>query len=110
MFDGVSRLKGDLWHGWAVGLFTDLLNPKAGVFYLATIPQFMANDVPPLVRGILLALVHGACNVAWFGGLTLGASWAGPRIAGARLTRWIGRVTGGLLIGFGAKLALGARH
>lgn len=99
-----------LWHGWLVGLLTDLLNPKAGVFYLATIPQFMADGVPPLVMGILLALVHGACNAVWFGTLALGAAWVGPRVAGARLTRWIDRVTGGLFIGFGAKLALDARH
>ncbi|WP_167150407.1 LysE family translocator [Actinomyces sp. ZJ308] len=108
--DGGSAPKGGLWHGWSVGLLTDLLNPKAGVFYLATIPQFMADGVPPLVMGILLALVHGACNAVWFGALALGASWVGPRVAGARLTRWIDRVTGGLFIGFGAKLALDVRH
>ena len=101
---------GGLWHGWSIGLLTNLLNPKAGVFYLATIPQFMADGVPPLVMGILLSLIHAVCTAVWLGALALGAAWGGPRVAGARLTRWIDRVTGGLLIGFGVKLALDARH
>lgn len=50
-----------LWQGWGMGVITDLLNPKAGVFYLATIPQFMAAGVPPLLMGVLLAAVRGLC-------------------------------------------------
>ncbi|TFH51862.1 LysE family translocator [Actinomyces viscosus] len=108
--DDDSVPTGGLWHGWSIGLLTNLLNPKAGVFYLATIPQFMADGVPPLVMGILLSFIHAACTAVWLGALALGAAWVGPRVAGARLTRWIDRVTGGLLIGFGVKLALDARH
>ena len=33
----------------------------AVLFYLATIPQFMAAGVPPLLMGVLLAAVHGLC-------------------------------------------------
>ena len=41
---------------FAMGLVTNLLNPKVGVFYLATIPQFMVTGVPPVVMAVLLAL------------------------------------------------------
>ncbi|WP_136193306.1 LysE family translocator [Actinomyces procaprae] len=101
-----------LWRGWLTGLATDLLNPKAGVFYLATIPQFMAVGVPPLLMGVLLAAVHGLCCVVWMGALAVGAAWIAPRLesgAGAALERWTDRVTGGVLLGFGTKLALDAR-
>ena len=101
-----------LWRGWLTGLATDLLNPKAGVFYLATIPQFMAVGVPPLPMGVLLATVHGLCCMVWMGALAVGASWIAPRLesgAGAALERWTDRVTGGVLLGFGAKLAFDAR-
>lgn len=101
-----------LWRGWATGLVTDLLNPKAGVFYLATIPQFMASGVPPLAMGVLLAAVHGLCCLIWLGALALGASWLAPRLGPARggaLGRWTDRVTGAVLVGFGARLALDAR-
>ena len=95
-----------------MGLITDLLNPKAGVFYLATIPQFMAAGVPPLLMGVLLAAVHGLCCLIWLGALVLGASWLAPRMgaaSGGVLVRWTDRVTGMVLIGFGTRLALGAR-
>ena len=44
------------WRGWWTGALTNLLNPKVGVFYLATIPQFMVTGVPPVVMAVLLAL------------------------------------------------------
>ena len=107
-----GRPGASLWRGWGVGLITDLLNPKAGVFYLATIPQFMAAGVPPLLMGVLLAAVHGLCCLIWLGALVLGASWLAPRMGAASgdvLERWTDRVTGMVLIGFGTRLALGTR-
>ena len=107
-----GRPSAPLWQGWGIGLITDLLNPKAGVFYLATIPQFMAAGVPPLLMGVLLAAVHGLCCLIWLGALVLGASWLAPRMGAASgdvLERWTDRVTGTVLIGFGTRLALGAR-
>ncbi|MGX1599062.1 LysE family translocator [Dietzia maris] len=29
------------WRGWMIGAATNLLNPKVGIFYIATIPQFL---------------------------------------------------------------------
>ena len=107
-----GRPGASLWRGGGGGLITDLLNPKAGVFYLATIPQFMAAGVPPLLMGVLLAAVHGLCCLIWLGALVLGASWLAPRMGAASgdvLERWTDRVTGTVLIGFGTRLALGAR-
>lgn len=107
-----GRPSAPLWQGWGIGLITDLLNPKAGVFYLATIPQFMAAGVPPLLMGVLLAAVHGLCCLIWLGALVLGASWLAPRMgaaSGGVLVCWTDRVTGMVLIGFGTRLALGAR-
>lgn len=101
-----------LWRGWLTGLTTNLLNPKAGVFYLATIPQFMAAGVPPLAMGVLLALVHVACCTLWLGSLALGASWLAPRLgpgSGGALERWTDRVTGTVLVAFGARLLASAR-
>ena len=107
-----GRPGASLWRGGGVGLITDLLNPKAGVFYLVTIPQFMAAGVPPLLMGVLLAAVHGLCCLIWLGALVLGASWLATRMGAASgdvLERWTDRVTGTVLIGFGTRLALGAR-
>jgi threonine/homoserine/homoserine lactone efflux protein len=102
-------VRGGAWRGWATGLITNLLNPKVGVFYLATIPQFMASGVPPLVMGLLLASVHVLCGMLWCSGLVLGGAALGARLRSTTFVRWLDRVTGGVLVAFGAKLAWDAR-
>ncbi|AMD87840.1 hypothetical protein AXF14_09930 [Actinomyces radicidentis] len=97
------------WRGWWTGALTNLLNPKVCVFFLATIPQFMVTGVPPLAMGVLLALVHAALCTAWLGLIALGAGWAGPRPGSSAVVRWTDRVTGGVLLAFGGRLALQAR-
>lgn len=62
--------------------------------------------------GVLFAVVHGLCCLICLGALVPGASWLAPRIgaaSGGVLVRWTDRVTGTVLIGFGTRLALGAR-
>lgn len=60
------------WQGWMVGAGTNLLNPKVGVFYIATIPQFLPGGTSPLLMGALLAGVHGALTLTWFAVVILG--------------------------------------
>jgi Putative threonine efflux protein len=105
----VPRLEPGLWRGWLTGAVTNLLNPKVGVFYLATIPQFVPAGVSPLLMGVLLAGVHVVLGMTWFAGIILGGGALGSRLGRPGFVRWIDRVTGGVLIGFGVKLALDAR-
>lgn len=95
--------------GFATGLVTNLLNPKVGVFYLATIPQFTAAGVPPLLMGLLLAGVHCLIGSVWLGALVLGSSALGAHLTTTAFARWVDRVTGGVLVLFGVRVALGAR-
>jgi threonine/homoserine/homoserine lactone efflux protein len=97
------------WAAVRLGLVTNLLNPKVGVFYVALLPQFVPPGSDPLSTGLLLAAVHGLLSMAWF---TLLAVLAGT------LQRWLRRpaavrtidgVTGVALLGFGARLALAGR-
>lgn len=94
------------WTGFRRGLLTNLLNPKIGVFYVAMLPQFLPDGVPAGLAGGALALVHVIEGMAWFTLLILAAhafrAWLGRR----SVQRWIDRITGGVLIGFGVKLAL----
>lgn len=87
------------------GLLTNVLNPKIGVFYMAVLPQFLPADSSPLIGGVVLALVHVVLSVLWFSLLILGMSFLRPWLAGRSARAWIDRVTGGVLIGFGLKLA-----
>jgi threonine/homoserine/homoserine lactone efflux protein len=102
-------VRGGAFRAWATGTTTNLLNPKVGVFYIATIPQFVPHGVSPLAMGVLLASVHCVLGMIWFSGIIFGASAVAPRLRSTRFLRWIDRVTGGVLIVFGAKLAISAR-
>lgn len=100
----------ELLHGWLTGTGTNLLNPKVGVFYIATIPQFIPQGSSPLMMGVLLAGVHCVLTMLWFAGLIFGAGYASRWLSGPRSVRVIDRVTGTVLVGFGLKLALEPRH
>ncbi|MGX1856420.1 LysE family translocator [Dietzia sp. NPDC055340] len=96
--------EGSPWRGYLVGTGTNLLNPKVGVFYIATIPQFLPDGVAPLPMGAALAGVHGLLTLAWFALLITAGSFARRRLMNPRTLTMIDRGTGLVLIGFGAKL------
>ena len=91
------------------GLYTNLLNPKVGAFYLAVIPQFVPPGVNPLLMGLALAMVHNLLGAVWFGALIASAHAARRWVSRETVRRWIDRITGTALVGFGLKLALSRR-
>jgi threonine/homoserine/homoserine lactone efflux protein len=95
-----------LLRAWATGAATNLLNPKVGVFYIATIPQFIPHGVSPLAMGLVLALVHNLLSAVWFAGIIVASRLASRWLRHPRAQRIIDRVTGTVLIGFGVRLAL----
>ena len=97
------------WHGFVTGLWTNLLNPKIGVFYLATIPQFVPADTSPLVMGVLLAAVHNVLGMAWCTVIILATGFAARWLARDSVAKVTDRITGTVLVAFGAKLALDSR-
>ena len=100
---------GSLAAAFGRGALTNLLNPKVGVFYIALIPQFIPEGVAPIGMGLLLALVHVVESVVWFTGLILAAHFARKWLSSPRVSAWIDRVTGGVLVAFGAVLAAESR-
>lgn len=90
---------------WRKGFFVNLLNPKVGVFYVALIPQFLVPGVPPIVMGLLLALVHNLEGMIWFaiiiGSTVLAKRW----LTGGGVLRVVDRVTAVVLVVFGIVVA-----
>ncbi len=87
------------------GFLTNILNPKVAVFYLTFLPQFISPGEPVLRRSLLLASIHIAMGFVW---LTAYASFVdrlGAVLTRPRVKAWLERVTGGLLIALGARLA-----
>ena len=91
------------------GFLTNVLNPKVAIFYLTFLPQFIGPDEPVFRRSLFLAGIHITMGLIWL----TAYSWFIDRL-GAVLTRptvkaWLERVTGGLLIGLGFRLAWARR-
>lgn len=97
------------WAAYGRGALTNLLNPKVGAFYVALIPQFLPDGVNPLAMGLVLALVHVLESVLWFAILIIAAETARTWLSSPRVVKWIDRVTGGVLLGFAAFLAIESR-
>lgn len=95
-----------LWRAYVRGASCNLLNPKVGAFYLAVIPQFIPPDTNLLLMGLALAMVHNLVSVFWFAGLITAAHLARRWLARDRVRRWMDRITGTVLVAFGAKLAI----
>lgn len=88
------------------GVWTNLLNPKVGAFYIAIFPQFMPAHVSQLAMGLGLAGVHDAEGLVWFTVLILCAHQARAWFAKQRVKRALDAATGTVLVGFGVELAL----
>jgi len=104
--DTPSRLSRGWWGSWSKGLFTNLLNPKVGAFYIAVLPQFIPQGSNELGMGIALAGVHGVESALWFGLIIFGAHGVRRWLDRPVVQRTIDGVTGTALVGFGAALAL----
>ncbi len=101
---GGSGLPGH--RAWLQGLLSALLNPKLGVFFLTLLPQFIAPGDPAMLRALQLAVMFDLIGLIWLlaysamlGAIGDALGRPGPR----RLMRWL---TGTVLVGLGARVAL----
>jgi threonine/homoserine/homoserine lactone efflux protein len=88
------------------GLLTNLLNPKIGVFYITFLPQFVPAGASVALFSFLLATIHVILGLAWFAALIAATIPMGRVLRRPRVVKSMDRVTGGVFVTFGAKLAL----
>lgn len=88
------------------GLLTNLLNPKVGIFYITFLPQFVPAGADMVSFSFLLACIHVLLGWAWFGVLIAAAIPFGRLLSRGAVVRSLDRMTGGLFIVFGFRLAL----
>ena len=91
------------------GLLTNLLNPKVGVFYVSFLPQFLPAGAPAAPFIVLLAALHAAMGLAWFAALIAATRPLAGVLQRAAVVRWLDRLTGGVFLAFGVRLALERR-
>jgi threonine/homoserine/homoserine lactone efflux protein len=88
------------------GLLTNLLNPKVAIFYLSFLPQFVTGSDWVLGKSLELASIHVAMGIAWLSLYAWLLDSLGAWILRPRVRAYLEGVTSGVLIVFGAKLAL----
>jgi len=96
---------------YMAGMLTNVLNPKVALFFLVFLPQFVlpsaaGSPLPFFVLGIIFVIP----GTIWCLLLAIFSSMLAEKIKGNKsLGVWINRVTGGIFIGLGVRLALMAR-
>jgi RhtB (resistance to homoserine/threonine) family protein len=88
------------------GLLTNVLNPKVGVFYVSFLPQFVPAGANVPATTVLLAAIHALLGLIWFAALILATRPLAAALRKPRTVRMLDRLTGGLFLLFGARLAL----
>ncbi len=86
------------------GVLTGLLNPKVAVFFFAFLPQFVRPERGGvLFQFLVLGGVLGTLGVIGDALVAVVAARTGRRVAGGA---WRERITGGVLVALGVRLAL----
>ncbi len=86
------------------GLYTNLLNPKCTMFYLALFTQLIEDTT--LLQQMIYALTVAFICIAWFSFVSILLNRRALRRKFMSAAKWVDRICGGLLIALGVKLAL----
>jgi threonine/homoserine/homoserine lactone efflux protein len=90
------------------GFFTNLLNPKATLFFLAIFTQIISPETPVLWK----AIYGASCSVMtaiWFSIVAYVLTHRSIRHSFLAASQWIDRICGVFLIAFGLKVALSSQ-
>ena len=90
------------------GFLTNVLNPKATLFFLAIFSQIIRPDTPQIWQAIY-GLTCAAMVTTWFSIVAVLLTQERIRAQFLKAAQWIDRVCGVLLIGLGIKVALASR-
>ncbi len=105
--DGAAPLAADLKTIFLRGFWTNALNPKVALFFLAFVPQFIEPAVQNKALAFLLLGLLFSFNGLWVNiGWAAAAAWLASRMGVVQKgMHWLDRIAGAMFVGFGLKLA-----
>lgn len=95
------------WRAYTAGLGTTLGNPKAGVFAVSVLPQFVTADGPVLISSIALGVTWALVNACWYLLFTWAVGKGRALVSRPAVRRMLSMVTGLVLLILGAAVASG---
>ena len=90
------------------GFFTNLLNPKVTLFFLAIFSQILCPETP-LIWQIIYGATCVVMTIGWFSSVAVILTQSKIRDAFLKATKWIERVCGSLMIALGIRVAIESR-
>ncbi|MCW1984320.1 UNVERIFIED_ORG: threonine/homoserine/homoserine lactone efflux protein [Sphingomonas sp. R1F5B] len=103
--DETHRTGGAFWRGF----LTNILNPKVGVFYVTFLPQFVPAAAGVASYTMFLVSIHVVLGLLWFALLIAATAPLGRFLQRPGAVGVLDRLTGGIFVAFGLKLALSSR-
>ncbi|MER6349625.1 LysE family translocator [Streptomyces sp. NPDC001595] len=94
------------WSAYRAGLLLNLANPKAAVFALSFLPQFVPEGAPHLPAMAGLAALWAVFEIGYYGLYVWFVSRMRAFLSRAGVRRRLEQVSGGVLLLLGARLAL----
>jgi threonine/homoserine/homoserine lactone efflux protein len=95
--------------GFRDGLVTCLANVKLVVFFVALFPQFVPSGEPMLPAALAMCLLIVVFDLVWYSTVALVVTRVRGAFVASRWPRRVERLTGGVLVGLGLRLALESR-
>jgi threonine/homoserine/homoserine lactone efflux protein len=99
----------DLKQPYAQGFFTNALNPKMAIFYLAALPQFAGSGADAPTIGVMLLAIHAVMGLVWLSFVAFAAARARTIVWNSAVTRWLEGAVGAFFVGVAGRLALAQR-
>jgi threonine/homoserine/homoserine lactone efflux protein len=94
---------------FAIGLTTQISNPKAAIVYASVFAAFLPANVT-LSFDIAVASIVFSIEAGWYSLVAFALSSSGPRAAYLRVKAWVDRAAGTLMVALGLKLLLSAHR
>jgi threonine/homoserine/homoserine lactone efflux protein len=100
---------GSSWRSFRLGILTNAANPKAGVFAVSFLPQFVPDGAPVLATLVLFSATWALIDTIWYLGIVWMVAKAKRVIERPRVRRRLQQLSGVLLVGLGIRLAAETR-
>lgn len=98
--------EGTGWHTYRAGLLLNLANPKAAIFAMSFLPQFVPAGAPQLPAMVGLAALWAVFEVGYYATYVWGVGRLKRVLSRPGVRRRLEQVSGGVLLALGARLAL----